>query len=53
MSLAPRPIQYLQAQNGKTHTGRYKKGDISIVPANTPLYVRWDGDEHGLELQLT
>ncbi len=53
MSLAPRPIQYLQAQDGKTHTGLYKRGDITIVPANTPLFVRWEGDEHGLEIQLT
>ena len=53
MSLAPRPIHYLQAQDGKTHSGLYQKGDISIVPANTPLFVRWEGDEHGLEIQLT
>ncbi len=53
MSLAPRPIHYLQAQDGKTHTGLYKRGDISIVPVNTPLFVRWEGDENGLELQLT
>ncbi|MEM9265207.1 MAG: AraC family transcriptional regulator [Cyanobacteria bacterium P01_F01_bin.13] len=53
MSLAPRPIHYLQAQDGKTHTGLYKRGDITIVPANTPLFVRWAGDEHGLEIQLT
>lgn len=53
MSLAPRPIHYLQAQDGKTYTGLYKKGDISITPANTPLFVRWEGDENCLQIQLT
>lgn len=53
MSLAPRPVAYLQAQDGKTHTGLYRKGDISITPANTPLFVRWQGDEHCLQIRLT
>ncbi|NEQ50903.1 MAG: helix-turn-helix transcriptional regulator [Leptolyngbya sp. SIO3F4] len=53
MTLAPRPIHYLQAQDGKTHTGLYKKGDFSITPANTPLFVRWEGDENCLQIQLT
>ncbi|MEM7064171.1 MAG: AraC family transcriptional regulator [Cyanobacteria bacterium P01_B01_bin.77] len=53
ISLAPRPIHYLQAQDGKTHTGLYRQGDISITPANTPLFVRWEGDEHCLQIQLS
>ncbi|MBO9997760.1 MAG: helix-turn-helix domain-containing protein [Cyanobacteria bacterium SID2] len=53
VSLAPRPIRYLQAQDGKTHTGLYRKGDLSITPANTPLFVRWEGDENCLQIQLT
>ena len=53
MSLAPRPIPYLQAQDGKTHTGLYRKGDLLITPANTPLFVRWEGDENCLQIQLT
>lgn len=53
ISLAPRPIYYLQAQDGKTHTGFYRKGDILITPANTPLFVRWEGDEDCLLIQLT
>ena len=53
MSLAPRPISYLQAQDGKTHTGLYRKGDLLITPANTPLFVRWEGDENCLQIQLT
>lgn len=53
ISLAPRPIYYLQAQDGKTHTGLYKKGDLSIVPADTPFFARWEGDENCLQIQLT
>ncbi len=53
MSLAPRPIHYLQAQDGKTYTGLYKKGDISITPANMPLFARWEGNENCLKIQLT
>lgn len=53
ISLAPRPIHYLQAQDGKIHTGLYHRGDISITPANIPLFVRWQGDEHCLQIQFT
>lgn len=53
MSLAPRPIPYLQTQDGQTHTGLYRKGDLLITPANTPLFVRWEGDENCLQIQLT
>jgi AraC family transcriptional regulator len=53
MSLASRPIHYWQTQDGKTHTGLYQKGDLLITPANTPLDVRWEGDENCLQIQLT
>ncbi|MCG8362245.1 MAG: hypothetical protein MJA27_02800 [Pseudanabaenales cyanobacterium] len=53
MSLAPRPIHYLQAQDGKVHTGLYRKGDLSIAPANTPFFARWEGEEHYLRIRLT
>lgn len=53
MSLAPRPIHYLQTQDGKTHTGLYRKGDLLITPAKTPLFVRWEGEENCLQIQLT
>lgn len=52
VSLAPRPVHYLQAQDNKTHTGLYRKGDMLITPANTPLFVRWEGDEDCLQIQL-
>ena len=53
ISLAPRPIHYLQAQDSKTHIGLYRKGDLLITPANTPLFVRWEGEESCLQIQLT
>ena len=53
ISLAPRPIEYLQVQDGKTHTGLYQRGEILITPAHTPLFVRWSGNENCLQIQLT
>ena len=53
ISLAPRPIEYVQIQDGKTHTGLYQKGEILITPANTPLFVRWKGEENCLQIKLT
>ncbi|WP_081942973.1 AraC family transcriptional regulator [Myxosarcina sp. GI1] len=53
ISLAPRPIEYVQVQDGKTHTGLYQRGEILITPANTPLFVRWSGNEDCLQIQLT
>ncbi|MEO0854404.1 MAG: AraC family transcriptional regulator, partial [Cyanobacteria bacterium J06648_11] len=53
VSLVPRPIHYVQAQDGKTHTGMCRRGDFSIAPANTPFFARWDGDEHILQIQLS
>lgn len=53
MSLAARPVHYVQTQDGKTHTGLYQKEDLLITPANTPLFVKWQGEEHCLQIQLT
>lgn len=53
ISLAPRPIEYLQIQDGKTHTGLYQRGEILITPANSPLFVRWSDNENCLQIQLT
>ena len=52
ISLAPRPIEYVQVQDGKTHTGLYQRGEILITPANTPLFVRWKGNEDCLQIRL-
>ncbi len=52
VNLTSRPLHYLQAQDGKTHTGLYRHGDMLVTPANTPLFVRWEGDENCLKIQL-
>ncbi len=52
ISLAPRPVRYLQIQDDRTYTGMYKKGDILITPANTQLFVRWQDEENCLQLSL-
>ena len=53
LSLAPRPLHYLQVQDDKTYTGLYCQGDMLITPANTPLFVRWEGEENCLQIQLS
>jgi AraC family transcriptional regulator len=52
LSLATRPVQILQISGGKTYTGLYGKGDISITPATTPLFTRWQGEDHYLQIQI-
>jgi AraC family transcriptional regulator len=52
VNLTPRPLYYLQQQDGKTHTGLYRHGEMLITPANTPLFVRWEGVENCLKIQL-
>ncbi|MEM0982028.1 MAG: AraC family transcriptional regulator [Cyanobacteria bacterium P01_H01_bin.58] len=53
VNLTSRPQSYLQKQDGKTHTGLYRRGDMLITPANTPLFVRWEWDENCLQIQLS
>lgn len=52
ISLASRPINYVQIQDGKTHVGLYQRGEILITPANTPLFARWEGEENCLQIRL-
>ncbi len=52
LSLAPRPIRFLQVKGGKTHTSLYGKGDISITPAKVPFFARWDGDDHYMQIRI-
>ncbi|MEL6500848.1 MAG: AraC family transcriptional regulator [Cyanobacteria bacterium J06623_1] len=47
-----RPMPYLQTQDGKTYNGLYRHGDMLITPANTPLFVRWEGNENCLQIQI-
>ncbi len=52
VSLAARPVRFLQIKDGKAHSSLYGKGDISITPAQTPFFARWESDDHYLELRL-
>jgi AraC family transcriptional regulator len=52
LSLAPRPIRFLQIKGGKTHAGLYGKGDISITPAKTSFFARWNEDDQYLLIRI-
>jgi AraC family transcriptional regulator len=52
LSLATRPVRFLQIKGGKTHTSLYGKGDISITPAEIPFYARWEGTDHYLHIRI-
>jgi AraC family transcriptional regulator len=52
LSLAPRPVPLLLMQGSKIRSGLYAKGDISITPAKTPFFARWDGDDHFLQIRI-
>jgi AraC family transcriptional regulator len=52
LSLAPRPVRFLQIKGGKTHAGLYGKGDISITPAKMPFFARWEGEDCYLHIRM-
>jgi AraC family transcriptional regulator len=52
LSLAARPVRFLQIKGGKTHTSLYGKGDISITPAQMPFFARWEGDDNYLQIRI-
>ncbi|MBW4550417.1 MAG: AraC family transcriptional regulator [Aphanocapsa sp. GSE-SYN-MK-11-07L] len=52
LSLASRPVRFLQIKGGKTHSSLYGKGDISITPAHMPFFARWEGDDHYLQIRI-
>lgn len=53
VNLTPRPIYYLQTQDGKTHSGLYRRGDFTLTPADLPFFARWQGTENCLQIQLS
>ncbi|MEO0771053.1 MAG: AraC family transcriptional regulator [Cyanobacteria bacterium J06649_4] len=53
ISLSARPVPYLHAQDGKTFTGLYQRGEMLVTPANMPLFARWEGEEDTLHIRLT
>jgi AraC family transcriptional regulator len=52
LSLAPRPVPLLLKQGSKTRSGLYGKGDISITPAKTTFFARWDEDDRFLQIRI-
>lgn len=52
LALDTRPIHLLQIREGKTYTGLYAKGDLSITPAQMPFFARWDSEDHYLKIRL-
>jgi len=53
LSLAPRPVRFLQVKAGRTHSSLYGKGDISITPAQMPFFARWEGEDHYMQIRLS
>jgi AraC family transcriptional regulator len=52
LSLAPRPVRFLQIRGGKTHTTLYGKGDISLTPAKVPFFARWEEEDRYLQIRI-
>ncbi|KAF3884562.1 MULTISPECIES: helix-turn-helix domain-containing protein [Nostocales] len=52
LSLSSRPIRLLQVHEGQTYAGMYAKGDISITPAKTQCFARWDGEDSHLQIRI-
>jgi AraC family transcriptional regulator len=52
LSLAPRPVRFLQIKGGKTHTSLYGKGDIAITPAKMPFFAHWEGEDHYMQIRI-
>ncbi|KJH70619.1 helix-turn-helix domain-containing protein [Aliterella atlantica] len=52
LSLAPRPVQFLQIKGGKTHASLYGKSDISITPAEMPCFARWEGEDCYMQIRI-
>jgi AraC family transcriptional regulator len=53
LSLASRPIRLLQIKGEKTYVGLYGKGDISITPAKTTFFARWDSEDRFVQIRLS
>lgn len=52
LSLAPRPVRFVQIKGARMHTSLYGKGDISITPAKIPFFGRWDSDDNYLQIRI-
>lgn len=52
LSLAPRPVRLLQILDGKSYTGLYGKGHLSLIPAQMSVFARWDDEDHYLQIRI-
>lgn len=52
LSLAARPVRSLHVKGGRTHTGLYGKGDMTLTPAQVPLFARWEDEDHFVEIRI-
>ncbi|GAB4386171.1 MAG: hypothetical protein Kow00121_52220 [Elainellaceae cyanobacterium] len=52
LSLAPRPVRLLQVKGGRTYVGLHARGDISLTPAKTPFFCRWETDDACLQIRI-
>ncbi|MEO1431451.1 MAG: AraC family transcriptional regulator [Cyanobacteria bacterium J06633_8] len=52
LSLSPRPVRLLQIHGDESYTGLYGQGYMSITPANTPFFARWDSYDNYLQIRI-
>ncbi|MEL6135855.1 MAG: hypothetical protein AAFQ61_01060 [Cyanobacteria bacterium J06626_23] len=50
--LSPRPFRFLHRQNGRIHTGLYRKGDLLITPADTSQLTQAEGDVQIVQIRI-
>jgi AraC family transcriptional regulator len=52
LSLSPHPVRFFQIKGGKSHSSLYRKGDMSITPAEMPFFARWDREDNYLQVRI-
>ncbi len=52
ISRSSRPVRYSHTQDGKTHIGIYRQGDILLTPAKAALFTRWQDPEDCLQIRF-
>lgn len=52
LSLAPRPVSISKIQEEKVYTGAHTNGDFCLTPAPIPSFIRWQSDDHFLQIRL-
>ncbi|NJK54706.1 MAG: AraC family transcriptional regulator [Pleurocapsa sp. SU_5_0] len=47
------PSNSPKVKGGKTHAGLYGQGDISVTPAKTSFFARWDSEDRFLQIRIS